>query len=302
MDRRHACLLCIALGQGCSSNDENETQGVGSANSTSSTSNASAGASGGSSSTSDTASTANSDASSADGASSTSGGGTSTTSTTGASGGGGEAATDGQSGVGGTAGGSGASPTNDSSGGSGGGSGGFRDSFEDGKPSPWALGPEGGDAAVTDETAADGTYSLRVPGDVFYYAGPNITFEPIPATHVGWWIRFSGAAPGNNGLAHFALSADDAAQDQLVQIWAASDGFLFDAGFAQPIGGDTPQQDTWYHLEMSIDWDTRIATLSVDGSEILESELDGAGEAIARIDLFTVEDATCYFDEIEVLP
>ena len=53
---------------------------------------------------------------------------------------------------------------------------------------------------------------------------------------------------------------------------------------------------------MSIDWDTRIATLSVDGSEILEGELEGTGQAIARIDLFTVENATCYFDEIELLP
>jgi hypothetical protein len=86
------------------------------------------------------------------------------------------------------------------------------------------------------------------------------------------------------------------------EIWAASDGFLFDVGSAQPIGGDPPEEDTWYHLEMRIDWATRIATLSVDGTEILEGELEGTSNVIARIDLFTVEDATSYFDEIEVRP
>jgi hypothetical protein len=53
---------------------------------------------------------------------------------------------------------------------------------------------------------------------------------------------------------------------------------------------------------MTIDWATRIARLSVDGTEILEGELVGTSDAIARLDLFTVEDVTSYFDEIEVLP
>jgi hypothetical protein len=189
------------------------------------------------------------------------------------------------------------------SGGSGGVAGAVYESFEDGDLSPWAPGPEGGSVTLTDELAADGsTRSLSVPGEVDYFAGPNLIFDPIQARYVSWWLRFSGALPGNNGLAHFALSADEAAEDPLVHVWAARDGFLLDAGSSQQIGGEPPEQDTWYHLEVNIDWQTRIATLSVDGTRVLEGELASAGEGIVRIDLFTVENATSYFDEIELVP
>jgi hypothetical protein len=188
-------------------------------------------------------------------------------------------------------------------GGSGGVAGAFYESFEDGDLSPWASGPEGGGVTLTDELAAGGsTRSLRVPGGVDYFAGPNIIFDPIQARYVSWWLRFNGALPGNNGLAHFALSADEAAEDPLVHVWAARDGFLLDAGSFQPIGGEPPEQDTWYHVEVNIDWQTRIATLSVDGTQVLEGELASAGEGVVRIDLFTVENATSYFDEIELVP
>lgn len=294
MGYKYVRLLCLVMLQGCSSEGEGgaseASTGDPADGSTAAASTGSMDGAGGSSS--DT--TASTVASATGGASSTGDSTASLTSTTG-EGGAGDTPADGQAGAAGAA-------SDSGSGGSGGVPGGFRDSFEDGELSPWAPGPEGGDAVVTDETAADGKRSLRVPGDVFYYAGPNIVFEAIQASYVGWWMRFTGELPGNNGVAHFALSADDAALDQLVQIWAASDGFLFDVGTAQPIGGDPPEADTWYHLEMRIDWETRIARLSVDGTEILDGELEGTSNAIARIDLFTVEDATSYFDEIEVVP
>lgn len=296
MGCRYACLICIVLAQGCSSQDKSAaseasagslTNGSAAADNTGSTH----GSVGGSSDT--MASAATSDTG---GASSGGDGEASMSSTIGESGGAGDAATDGPSGAGGAAG-------DSSHGGSGGIPEGFRDSFEDGDLSPWAPGPEGGDATVTEETAVGGDYSLRVPGDVFYYAGPNIIFEqPIQATYVSWWVRFTGGLPGNNGVAHFALSADDAALDELVQVWAARDGFLFDGASAQPIGGNSPEEDIWYHLEMRIDWTTRIANLSVDGTEILKGELAGTSHAIARLDLFTVEGVASYFDEIEVRP
>ena len=183
--------------------------------------------------------------------------------------------------------------------------GGFHDSFEDGTLEPWASGPEG-DSMMTDEAAANGsTRSLRVPGGVYYYAGSNVTFEPIAATYVSWWIRFTGATPSKNGVAHFALSADGDAVDKLLQIWAAPEGFIIDGGLPGSngmVGGSPPAPDTWYHLELSIDWTIRAVSLRVDGDEVLDNALVGTGEGITRVDLFTVEPATSYFDEIEIVP
>lgn len=182
---------------------------------------------------------------------------------------------------------------------------GFFESFEDETLDPWASGPEG-DSAITDEAAADGTSrSLRVPGEVYYYAGPNVTFEPIAASSVSFWVRFTGAEPSFNGVAHFALSADADATDELLQIWAAPAGFIIDGALPDSTvtpGGGVPEPDTWYLLELDIDWPTRAVTLSVNGELALENELHPNGDSIQRIDLFTVEPAASYFDEIAIAP
>jgi hypothetical protein len=180
----------------------------------------------------------------------------------------------------------------------------FYESFEDGTLEPWASGPEGAASSIVDDFAADGSSrSLSVPGDVYYYAGPNISFDPIAATYVSWWIRFSGALPDNNGVAHFSLSSDPDALEKLLQIWAAREGFIMVGGRGSNVivGGGPPAEDTWYHLELIIDWTTRAVALSLDGTAILEDELAGPGTGIRRIDLYSVELATCYFDEIRLV-
>jgi hypothetical protein len=173
----------------------------------------------------------------------------------------------------------------------------FFENFEDGTLDRWREGPENAGAQIVDTVAADGTSrSLEVAG-VSDFGGPNVSFEPFQPSYVSWWLRVGQTGAYGSSI---ALSADDAAVYRPVQTWVANDGFWFAGGIT--VVGGTPVVNTWYHLEMEIDWTARTFTGYVDGVNIGEGTLLGDDTAITRFDVFNSAIEPSYFDEIELRP
>jgi hypothetical protein len=114
---------------------------------------------------------------------------------------------------------------------------------------------------------------------------------------VSWWV-FATAAPQT--AAHLTLSADESGTDPLLETWMSPAGFEFRT--ASALFGGTPQANTWYHIELDIDWTTRMFTATVDGNVIGDGELGGISTSIQRLDLYNPQLDTVYFDQIELLP
>jgi hypothetical protein len=178
----------------------------------------------------------------------------------------------------------------------------FADDFEDGVFDGWTLGTASATHTVTDTVAAAGTTrSLRIRGGA-WYAGANRMFGPFQPARASFWVRIARAAGSGTGT--FALSADSAASQHIVQFFAYDSFFQFGGNPLLNTAGIVPELNRWYHVELDLNWTTRRFTARVDGATIGETAFGAsAATSLARLDIFnSTETADVYFDEIVLGP
>lgn len=174
---------------------------------------------------------------------------------------------------------------------------GFFEDFEDGDFDGWVLIDSTVSAVVTDTWAADGTTrSLELTGSSFLDEGLNYLFaDPIRPTYVSLWGRATSSLSG--GVFTLSDSETSDFSNQIVSLSFDRDFIrLFNAGFN--LGGY--QINSWYHIELQIDWDTKTIAYSLDGVPVDTANF--VADTVESIKMLTLstDGPTHYWDQVEV--